>query len=142
MSWTRQLLLTSLNVTNSASKITPASHLMFILVQILQYEFVSWTTKHGKRRRINLKGRKDLLIMDMLRSDPLFAYELSLFYKDVNLKKINAKQLTFRLKFYRVLRSSYEFADLRNWNIVYAWYFWRHFLLNIDLSYSTSLPVS
>ena len=52
--------------------------------------------------------------MDMLRSDPLFAYELSLFYKDVNLKKINAKQLTFRLKFYRVLRSSYEFADLRN----------------------------
>ena len=80
--------------------------------------------------------------MDMLRSDPLFAYELSLFYKDVNLKKINAKQLTFRLKFYRVLRSSYEFADLRNWNIVYAWYFWRHFLLNIDLSYSTSLPVS
>ena len=37
----RLLLLTSLNVTKNASEITAASHLMFVLVKILQNDFVS-----------------------------------------------------------------------------------------------------
>ena len=33
--------------------------------------------------------------MDLLRSDPQFAYELSLFYKDVNFKKNKRKTTNF-----------------------------------------------